>query len=344
MLKETATASKKRKNIFYELIINPLKKNLACVFFCGGVFVIIIGSVFGDFIDSLSFVPLGTGQVLLKGGGAVLGAGVFAIIMESAQFIDIFQKHIFDVFYKPETVIPGLNLKDKWKNITNSLLRDVLPKIHLEASENIGKQFFEKELDYHFEEYYNSYNISINRETNIADIELHSKSTIILSPNTQNSTLEQSISIDTNGEITLKALRMNDTEVSLDQFFKKDDENDNKSTLQIPLTKYAGNRSDGVKAAKLEKIIHWTQDLSIEPYISVNISRYIKSATIKAKISKGFKVFFYKFGLGKLPEDLHHADDGQGFESWGLVKSDDLLLPGQGYILVMCQECKGGSK
>jgi len=328
----------KAKEIFHGVIINPVKKNLAAVFFWGGIVMVLVGAALGGAVDKLPFIPLGTGEALLKVGSAILGAGVFAIIMKSSQFVKIFQDHIFDVFYRPETAISGIALKDKWRDITNSMLKEVLPKTHLEASDKIEQQFFDAELMYHFEEYYNSYTITIDKAKNIATIELFSKSTIILSPNSPNPILKQSI--ETGGEIELKALRINDADVLSDNPFKKDKEDDNKHIHIIPLNKYTEKKEDGVMVARLEKVTKWSQNLSVDPYVKANISRYIKGATIRVKLSNGFKVFFERFGLGNLPKNHYLRDDGEGYERWVLVEPNDLLLPGQGYILMVVPERK----
>lgn len=324
----------KIKNIFSDVIIKPAINNLASVFFWGGILAVITGALFGDSIDGV--LPIGSGEALLKVGSAILGAGVFAIIMKSAQFIEIFQKHIFDVFFRPETAVSDDALKDKWRDITNAMLKELLPQTHLDASKKIEQQFFNSELEYHFEEYYSSYRITVDKATNRAIIELFSKSTIILSPHSDDPILKQSLEVD--GDVELKALRFNGHDALSDNPYVEDEENPNYKKSHIHLNRYAEDRN-GVKVARLEKATKWTQDLSIDPYVAADISRYIKGATIRVSISDGFKVVFDRFGLGNLPKNHYLRDDGEGYERWVLVESSGLLLPGQGYILVIVPTC-----
>ena len=322
-----------QKKFLNTAIIEPAKNNLSSVLFWSGLFMVFIGAIFGNNIDEWALIPKGTGEAILKGGSAILGAGVFAVIMKSAQFTTLFQKHIYDVFYHPETVKEGVPLIEKWRLITSSLLKEVLPSTHLEASNKIEQQFFNTELEYHFEELNNSYEITVNQETNIITVKSYSKSTIILSPHSENPILKQGV--ETEGVFELLALRMNNKDVIKDGVYEQDDDNQNKTWLSIPLKDHAITRSNGVKAVRFEKIITWTQLLANDPYIKGNISRYIKGATIRYKVTNEFKVHFEKFGLGNLPKEHYLNDDGEGYERWILVTPDNLLLPGQGYILVI---------
>ena len=324
------------KHIVNEFIFKPAKNNLTSIFFWLGLTMIFIGAIFGDEIDKWKYVFTGTGEAILKGGGAILGAGVFAVIMKSSQFTELFQRHIHDVFYRPENVKTGISLIEKWRLITNSLLKEVLPKTHLEASSKIEQQFFNAELEYHYEEYYNSYTITVDKDTNIATVETFSKSTIILSPHSKNPILKQSIA--TVETFELLALRINDVSKIEDNPYEKENNSEDKRTLRIPLKDECVKRDGEVSAVRLEKVTKTTQNLTIDPYVKVNISRYIKGATVRVKVSGGYKVFFEKFGLGNLPKNHYLSDDGEGYERWMLVEPDGLLLPGQGYILVITPE------
>ena len=167
---------------------------------------------------------------------------------------------------------------------------------------------------------------------------MFARSTIILSPHAAEPMLKQSI--ETGGEIELKALRINDVDITADNPYIKDEEDDGKRTLLVSLNKYAEDRGDGVRVARLERVTKWTQDLAVDPYVSADISRYIKGATIRVKVTDGYKVFFERFGLGKLPKNHYLKDDGEGYERWMLVEPGGLLLPGQAYILMIVPTCK----
>lgn len=328
-----------QKAFFIKIIIEPIKNNLSIILFWVGLLFIFVGAIFGSAIDNWQYIPIGTGEAILKSGSAILGAGVFAVIMKSAQFTELFQKHIYDVFYDPREIKDGVPLIEKWKGITNALLKNVLPSTYHQATERIEKQFFNSELDYHFEEHTVSYEISID-ESNIATISSVTNSTLVVSPFTKAPTLKQYI--ETEGSFTFKALRLNDVSCNDPELFTVDPEHPNRHLLEVPLRDYAIKKMDCEESViRLERVVEWTQDLTNDPCIMGAIKRYVKGFKIRVKVPKSHKVHFDRFGLGDLPDEHYIDDDGHGFKRWQLVTSDNLLLPGQGYILVLVPQKSG---
>ena len=317
-------------SFFSKLVLEPLRNNLAIVLFWLGLAAVFVGAIFGKQIDGFAYVPQGTGEAVLKAGSAILGAGVFAVIMKSAQFTELFQRHIYHVFYEPDK-LDGVALIDKWKTITSALLKDVLPSTHQHAVERIEKQFFDSERDYHFEALSITYDIDVS--DGIATINSVTDSTLIISPSSQNPVLEQYI--ETNGMFWFKALRLNDTPYQDPSLFKPDPHNPNRRVMEIPLNNFAQTNGNGDKLIRMERVVQWTQNLTEDPYIKAHIKTYIKGAKIRVKVNGGYKVHFERFGLGDLPDRYYIPDDGMGFQRWQLVKSNDLLLPGQGFIMVL---------
>jgi hypothetical protein len=64
-------------NFFQDAIVKPLKNNLSSVMFWVGMLFVFVGAIFGEYIDAFKYIPKGTGEAILKGGSAILGAGVF---------------------------------------------------------------------------------------------------------------------------------------------------------------------------------------------------------------------------------------------------------------------------
>lgn len=318
---------------FQELIVKPFKRNLAGAMFWFGLLFVFLGAIFAKEIDLFPFVPNGTGEALLKGGSAILGAGVFAVIMKSSQFTELFQNHISAVFYDPSSVKDGVPLIVKWRLITSALLKEVLPTAHNNAVTLIEQQFFNSEREYHFEDHKITYEITVDIDTSIATVKHQTESIIVLSPHAINPQLDQSI--ETEGKCDLISLRLNNKDCNKTELFKADTGNPKLYQLTFPLKDYAVSGSKGNdKIVKLDRVQSWTQDLKADPYIYANISRYIKGATVKAKISDGYKLEFLKFGLGELPDNHYVADDGMGFARWQLAEPNCLLLPGQGFIII----------
>ena len=313
------------------LFIDPVKNNLTIMLSLLGIALLFMGAVFGEQIEGFVYSPKGSADMLLKAGSAILGAGIFAALMKSAQFSEIFQKHIYEVFYCPEKVIIGLPLISKWKILTNSLLKEVLPCTYHQAADRIQAQFFNSELDYHFENYTASYRIRI--ENNIAMVNCIITTTLIISPLSKNPILKQSI--QNNDNITLKTLILNDIPCLKSYPYTKDINVENKYNLNIPLKKHIRSRENGENIIELERVVEWKQDLSDDPCIVADIRRYIKGAKVKIKIDDDYKVQFKKFGLEHESNNNYVENDGVGYQRWTLVESDNLLLPGQSYIIVM---------
>lgn len=309
-----------------------ISENLIIIFFTVGIFFIVIGSL-------AKWVWLGVdwSDLLVKGGGALLGGGVFAAIMKSTQFVSIFQKSITEVFYDPVKIKNRPVIDERWKVMTNSLLRGVLPQSYSEASEIIHKQFFNSELHCHFERYRACYEITVDSETNVAKV-VHSVSSDLVITKDKEITkpiLKQTISARS-GPVTMEHLRLNAVELKVEDHLTLYEEK--KVEITIDLSPYRSMKG----AIPFEKVAYSEQKLEEEPFISTNISRYIKGlTTVEVKINEGYSVVFLKSGLGKLPDDCYSKCAKRGVETWSLAKSEDLLLPGQGYTIIIVPEQKG---
>jgi hypothetical protein len=317
---------------FLKMIWQPFANNMAAVMFWGGLIILLLGSFFGKTIESWTYVPIGTGDFALKTGGAILGAGVFSIIMKSSQFTDLFQKHIYDVFYNPENVHTGDGLLVKWRIMTKAILKDVLPEAHRDAANIIEQNFFRAELSYHFENHRINYDISVNSEQ-YATIKQITKTTILLTPGENSHVLDQKMRIG--GTCAIKLLLLNNIEIDLADIVTEIEPGWHQIT--IPLDAHARTRSSGDKYVEMERVFEWEQNLKLDPCIMCLIGRYTKGFEVGAKVTNGYKINFDKFGLS----DVFQSDqpqievDGQGYKRWLLATHDDLLLPGQGFILVV---------
>ena len=214
---------------FYNELKASLIPRLIFIFFWGGLSLLLIGSIF-----SMEFTIFGVkfdwiDDFCMKSGSALLGAGVFAALVKTHQFINVFQTHISHVFYDPAKAIDREDLLGKWKALTNSLLKDVLPITHHEAATKIQNQFFDDETEYHFQDYSNQYDITVDEGTGIASIINTVNTDIILSPKAENPTLEQFLEND--GDFELITLMLNDTPFTESEAYSIDENNVNRKVL-----------------------------------------------------------------------------------------------------------------
>lgn len=250
--------------------------------------------------------------------------------MKSAQFTDLFQQHVFDVFYRPET-LPVEKIIDRWEQLANSLLMKVLPSEYNQAVTKIKDQLFiSSELEYHFEDLRITYDIVVT--DNRVNIENNMTANLVLSPRHPNPTFKQTFEVG--GSCCLASLYINDKQQNVEQLLRKCPQNQNAYKLELELNEFDKTAKQAHrKPVKFERTLTLTQNLDEEPYIVAAISRYVTGAVVKAKISPGYRMYFKKTGLGVLP-DKFCSDDEQGYTRWQLAEDGDLLLPGQGFIIM----------
>lgn len=318
------------KKLIDQVIIGPAKKHLTFVLFSFGVALTFIGAIFGDSLDTLSLVPKGTGEATLKIGSAVLGAGVFAVIMKSAQFTEYFKSNIHDVFYNPDSTCSIEETKQKWMVLTRHLLKDTLPHSHQDATSVIMEKFFDNELQFHFERFEITINIEVLADKKTAKIIQKTKADIIICPKYQSANIEQKIRAG--GKVELKSMVVDGSPVELEECLTKDTEDPTLSYFRLN-AKPTGKINENDKRISIERIYEIEQDISKEPYMIATFERYVKGCSIKAK-SSGCKLFLKATGAGVVKR-LEGKDDGEGYTRWTLADRSTLLLPGQGYIFVI---------
>jgi len=263
-----------QKGFLGTAIIDPVKSNLTSVLFWGGIFLVFVGATLGEVIDSYKYIPNGMGESILKTGSAILGAGVFAAIMKSGQFTELFQKHIYDVFYDPARVKEAGHLIDKWQTITTALLKDVLPTTYKKAVDSIAEQFFNPELTYHFEAFSTSYCIKIDEANDVMEVENTTCTTIVFSPNEADPIFKQSITADSDDDFQLVTLLLNDKPIPTDGLYTAKDGDSKEYHLSLPLGEHAAVfAGSNDRVVKLERTTKWKQKFSVEPYIKAESPR-----------------------------------------------------------------------
>jgi len=261
-------------------------------------------------------------------GSIVLGAGFFTVILQSAQFTELFERHITWVFYDPAKIKNQKVVIDRWKVMTQSLLKSVLPNSYRQATNSIYKQFFNSELHCHFENYSVRYDIDIDEEADTIKIKSYVTADLVITEDVDDPVLKQEHKVK-DGKSSLTQLRIDSTDIDIAAFLEK--KTDKAFEIKLPLRDYRDSHNGVVR---YEKRVVIEQSLSKEPYIVSTVSRYMKGATeVVVKVNhEDYTVVFYKSGLGSMPEDGYSQVE-DGIQIWTLAKGNDLLLPGQGYTI-----------
>lgn len=312
-------------------------QNLAILMALGGLALIIIGSLGNDALvwfkgaTTVKDAFLNFNEIAMTVGTAILGGGVFAVILKSAQFSKIFQDNIFQVVYTPRKEFTIHAISEKWKLLTDQLLRQVLPFSHAKATEEIFGQYFKKEIEYHFRNFQAKYDIEID-ENGVATAINTTTTEIVLSPNVKNPVLRQNHKVR-QGSSSAERIRINGSDIDLDQYLTpiKGESPQSAFELRIPLNDFADD--DGI--LNFEKKVITQQTLSMEPEIKATVSRFVSGAAVlKAKVhNPDYELFYYDFGIGVKTVSSKDLED---YNEWSITsESGSLLLPGMGYILII---------
>lgn len=331
--------TKERVSLFFELVISPLKGHAAVWLFFLGVVFIVLGSFFGDYLDNA--IGANAGRTSLNIGSATLGAGIFALIMQTTTFVNVLKKHLYSVIYSPETERPYHSLVDSWTTLTEAILRNVLPIVHANAAETIKNKFFDEEIDFHFEQYCVEYEINVEEDGSVRVIEKLTAN-IYLSPHRENPIFEQTSEVI--GVSKILSLRLNGKSVDNNVQSKDEIEGIQKNKLSIPLNEYIQKEIKNElsqRVIKYERVEEFNQPrLNDEPYIIGDLSRYTKGYEVRAKITEGYNLFFETLGMSKTVEDPKEVELHSGWKSWTIADNHVTLLPGSGFIIVISKQTK----
>lgn len=315
--------------LIHGALIKPAKEFLAFILLLAGFLFIVMGSVFGAFIEALPFFPVGSADVLVKAGGGILGAGVFAVIMKSAQFTEYFKKNIYEVFYAPGEQDSVDALKFKWEKLTRSLLSGTLPASHQSATSVILARFFDNELEFHFEDFQAFYEFSLSDDKKTIKVKYSIKADAVVSPGYDEVEIKQRIA--TEGGVKLISLILDNKPIDIDQHLVRDTEKQDVHHFSLKINPKSSKGNSQDRRVSIERVYEFEQDITKEPYHIATFERYVKGFVVRAKFN-GCKLYFSSTGTKADPEV---TVDSQGERRWVLADRDTLLLPGEGYIFIV---------
>ena len=265
---------------------------------------------------------------------AILGAGVFTAILKSFQFTELFQKNISEVFFSPNKALESSDIKNRWLSLSQNILEHSLPSEY-NAANFVYDRFFSRPRTINFKNYLIIYDIE-DQGNGIVKIRATTRFDIIVSDNLQPSDhiLKQSV-FSKDNNFTIISININNHPIKFDKCLEKSSSSDDPHVCKIDLS--SNLLSD--KTASVERIYEYTQDLANEPYFIGQLDRYVKGMTIKAK-APNHNLYFSSTGLGLSVSSTKKTQqtDGEGYTVWQVAESQDLLLPGNGYILIVTKK------
>lgn len=306
--------------------------NTAVLFIIGGFLLVILGSAFAETINGFKYFPSGMAEIFVKTGSAVLGAGVFAAILKSQLFTEVFQKNIHEVFFNPEDAVGIEENKRKWLTLTDSIFRKCLTGAHGQAAKKISDTYFSAELDYHFEEMRVRYTLSLDKTGRYLSIRTTTISKVVISPDTE-PTIWQRITVASTAP-RMTSLIIDQVPYAHGKYFKKDPNNPTEMRLDIPYKDYS--KSPGFsdkRSIELQRTVEYVQDLKEDPYITAGLTRFVVGLEVAIKCENC--VFHFTNTGSRIMEEPTSYSDGDDYTTHVLAKKGDLLLPGMGFIIII---------
>ena len=262
-------------------------------------------------------------------GRTIVIAGVFSVILKSVQFSAVFREIIMAAIYNPAH-IDDLNLLQKnWRIITDAIFSKSLPAHYPLPAKLLDSRYIDSKADYHFTDFQIQYDIDIKADGK-GSVSNTLKADIFLVPGRRKPVFVQTIEGD--GATTLLWLRINDQKFEAYDFRILAD-NPRTSRLTLNLLQHINPETGG---ARLERAFKTEQNMHSEPFINATLTRFINGAVIKTRISKGYHIRFINDSI-EMPND-DPVVDNDGYMRWVLATPGKLLLPGQGYTLVIVKD------
>lgn len=261
-------------------------------------------------------------------GKTILAGGFLAFFLKSFQFIGIFRDEISKVIFAKDflTKTTKAYKEEVWKNITNSLYQSSFPKISNKIANIIYEKYVPKGLEFYYESMTVIYEFEKIDDNHIAIIEkqtfiikseakgidLLSEAYIWKKNEVENLTDVQILKFSVNGEDIAQAPYLK-TERTID---------DGHTKKLIKVSKML----DGQRPYHIVKNVKSIHSNKLNVYWKNEMARYVKNFEIVIKENSNFVIDFIPFGLNI---DLRCIPESE------IRKHDDLLIPGEGYVIIV---------
>lgn len=262
-------------------------------------------------------------------GSAIIVSGVFGFLTKAAFFSGYYSKIFFNVIYTPSDYMNRENLLYKWSLLSNSLLSKSLPFDSKKVIGKIKKFFLEDETDYGFRNVEVVIRVKkIPEKKGMVSVVQVFRADIVFSKEKKFVHIKQKIKVDSD-DFKMKSILINDENVGDNHFYEKDGVRYFEYKIN-DVKKYI-NGSYGV--VKINRTYEFTQNIDKDPMIGGYFSRYIEGMTVLVKV-KDMSYTFNRSGIEgtNVPKVVK---DGSEYSRYLLASYNTLLLPGEGYTLIL---------
>lgn len=270
-------------------------------------------------------------------GTAIIAASIVGFIFADEDYMTLLKGIIVAVIFSPEVYRSQEQLMQVWRRVSLKLLAGVLPFSKEQAVELIENQFFSDERDYHFEDVECELNFKMNEATGMLTITQTISAALVIAPNQSHPVLRHYMTVEDNGQMRPTRLMLNGDMIKVNDYLTESENNENERmyTFEYPLKDKIDIDGDR-RTVKYKRVVDFVQVFSDDPSLVTNLTRFVKGYSIEAKIPKGYKIKFIRFGTHSSQEPTKITMPNGVFR-WELGKKSDLLLPGEAYILTLCR-------
>ncbi len=308
--------------------------NTIWYFIIGGLFAVFISYALKGIEGVNDWVIIGANTIYAIAVALVTGAALTSIL-KVGQFTPLFREALYDVVYDPADEVDLVDVRVSWIRFTASILKKVLPKAYVHASEKIYDTYFGAEIHYHFNDLRFRHHFSVDESTNSLKITTITTARIYLSKAVKKHQLNQALIYEGDNP-TLTYLALGDTIDLQDKVdFTIDPDDPNRRSLMVDLDQYA-IEEEGEKWVQYEKRVTHSQNLKNDPTYLVRLTRFTKGMKVNVTVDKGYDVTLQPVKPEKVPYRV--VDGGSGEKEWNMGNVSELQLPGNGYILCLVRD------
>ena len=326
------------RGLIEKWIVNPSRENPIPTVFSFGVLFAILGSGPLKGFEQIDYFKWAPG-LLTSLGLTIVGAGVFAFLLKTAQFSEHFQNILLKVLYDPQSLSNTKDLVARWEAITEGVLSTLLPATHADAVSLISDRYFDDELEYHFEDMCIKFRFHVKEDGHTISVDQWVTGDICPSPGYPNAKLSQKIAIRGDGCAELKALNIGGRElIKAGKVSPEFDDAESKREKEISVNIVEDGGEGG--QVRYYRHISFEQDLRQEPYFQIELIRFAKGYRIEVESPPKFKLLFNGDSEPEREDVLmSESADGSLHWSWEAATKKQLLLPGDScMILLLCEE------
>ncbi len=279
-----------------------------------------------------------TGVALLGAGGAVLGNGLFGALVQTEQFRTVFQKAVAEVFYTPHATMLRAEMLPRLTALARALVRSTLSdegRAQVVADEVATKMFGDGSA-------YSYQNMQMRHD--IADVPGKSGYVRITS------TFRASILLSTDGEpaefrhrsivgegcSTLKELLIDGECISFPGSSAVQQLSKGEVRISVPLRGFTLPSGKPISnRPTIQRTLEVEHRLCDEPYCAISITRFTMGLEVVANVASGSDLAVHLKRTAKFDSSPTPKPDVRGDFRWVLCGPGGILLPGDGYVLII---------